>query len=272
MAKNEEAVKQDSAAERRANIIEKIKEFRLLDDDFMSKVFEDNIPATELLIHIIIGKSDLKVQTVQTQYVVKSLQGRSIRMDIHAVDADGKQYNFEIQRADKGAGAKRARYNSGMMDANFLLSGQDTDDLPETYVIFITENDVLKRGLPIYHIDRIVAETGESFGDGAHILYVNAKYRGDSDIGRLMADFNCTNPCEMNYEILAKRVSYFKEDKEGLNIMCRAVEELCNESLIEGFVEACKGFGASIGDTVKRVVQKFELSESIAEEKVKKYW
>ena len=47
------------------------------------------------------------------------------------------------------------------------------DALTETYVIFITENDVLKSGLPIYHIDRIVQETGEPFGDEAHIIYVN---------------------------------------------------------------------------------------------------
>ena len=38
------------------------------------------------------------------------------------------------------------------LDANALLSGNDTEQLPETYVIFITENDVLGRNKPIYHI------------------------------------------------------------------------------------------------------------------------
>lgn len=39
-------------------------------------------------------------------------------------------------------------------------------------MIFITENDVMKAGLPIYHIDRVVRETGKLFEDEEHIIYV----------------------------------------------------------------------------------------------------
>ena len=63
------------------------------------------------------------------------------------------------------------------------------DALTETYVIFITENDVLKSGLPIYHIDRIVQETGEPFGDEAHIIYVNSQIKDETELGKLMYDF-----------------------------------------------------------------------------------
>lgn len=91
--------------------------------------------------------------------------GHSVRLDIHAVDSAEKKYNIEIQREDKGAGSKRARYNSSVMDANSLKSGADFDDLPETYVIFITENDVMGGSEPIYHVDRIVKETGKPFND-----------------------------------------------------------------------------------------------------------
>lgn len=41
-----------------------------------------------------------------------------------------------IQRADTGAGAKRARYNSSLIDVDILPSGFEVDNLPETYVIF----------------------------------------------------------------------------------------------------------------------------------------
>ena len=126
-------------------ILEKIQQFCLLDDDFMTKCFEDNIECTELVLRIIMDKADLKVREARTQYVIKNLQGRSIRLDIDAVDSTGKEYDIEIQRTDKGAGTRRARYNSSLLDANVLLSGEETDKLPETYVIFITENDVLGR-------------------------------------------------------------------------------------------------------------------------------
>ena len=72
-------------------------------------------------------------------------------------------YNIEVQRSDRGASEKRARYNSSLLDANLTDAGDDYDALNETYVIFITENDVLKAGLPIYHVDRTVREIGNVF-------------------------------------------------------------------------------------------------------------
>ena len=89
-------------------------------------------------------------------------------------------YNIEIQRDDKGASVKRARYNSSLIDANITEPGEQYEKLNETYVIFITEHDVLKGGRPIYRIERTVQETGESFGDGTHILYVNAQMKDDT--------------------------------------------------------------------------------------------
>ena len=87
--------------------------------------------------------------------------------------------------------------------------------MAETYVIFITERDVLKAELPIYHINRVLEETGVSFDDGAHIIYVNSQIKNETALGKLMYDFSCTNASNMNYPILAERVRYFKEDEKG---------------------------------------------------------
>ena len=128
------------------------------------------------------------------------------------------------------AGAKRARYHSSLMDADITEPGEKLENLEETYVVFITENDVLGKGLPLYHIDRVIAETGTLFGDEAHILYVNGAYRDDSPVGKLMHDFSCTKPEEMYYKPLEERTRYFKENEEGVGIMCRAMEEVSNEA------------------------------------------
>ena len=45
----------------------------------------------------------------------------------------------------------------------------------------------------------------------SHIIYVNATYRDDSDLGKLMHDFNCSNPDDMNYQVLAQTARYYKE-------------------------------------------------------------
>ena len=89
--------------------------------------------------------------------------------------------------------------------------------MPDSYVIFITENDVMGKNKAVYHIQRYVEidEEKELFDDGSHIVYVNGKYRGNDEIGKLMHDFSCTNPNDMNYEALAKRARYFKENEKG---------------------------------------------------------
>lgn len=106
----------------------------------------------------------MKVAQVHVQHEMKNLQGRSARLDILAVDQENRVYNIEIQRDDRGASVKRVRYNSSLIDANITEPGEQYEKLNETYVIFITEHDVLKGGRPIYRIERTVQETGESFG------------------------------------------------------------------------------------------------------------
>lgn len=65
-------------------------------------------------------------------------------------------------------------------------------------------------------------------------MYVNGAYRGDTPIGRLMHDFSCTDAADMYYGKLAERVRFFKESKEGIQIMCRAMEDMRDQSLREG--------------------------------------
>ena len=45
-----------------------------------------------------------------------------------------------------------------------------------------------------------------------------------------MHDFSCTNPDDMNYEILAKRARYFKQDEKGVATMCKIMEDMRNEA------------------------------------------
>ena len=217
--------------------LQRLRGFRLLDDDFLTKCFEGDTASIELVLQIVLEKPDLKVLDVRTQVFVENLLNRSVRFDILATDSTGAKINVEIQRADKGAGRKRARYNSSMMDATLLKKGDDFDNLSETWVVFITENDVIGKGLPLYPVERCFLGTGERFEDGSHILYVNGAYRGDTPIGKLMHDFSCTNAADMYYTTLADRVRFFKESKEGILIMCKVMEDMRKESLQEGIKE-----------------------------------
>ena len=191
----------------------------------------------EFLLQIILKRADLKVREVHGQYSIKNLQGRSVRLDILAVDEQNRAYNIEVQRSDRGASEKRARYNSSLLDANLTHSGSNYDALNETYIIFITENDVLKAGLPIYHIHRMVEETGTVFNDQSHIIYVNSQIKDETALGKLMHDFFCTDAKDMFYPVLANRVQYFKHDAKGVATMCRAMEEMRKDERIECALE-----------------------------------
>ena len=244
--------------------LQRLRGFRLLDDDFMTKVFED-ISCAELLLQIILNDEGIHVLEAHSQRGIKNLQGRSVKLDILAVDSHNRVFNVEVQRSDKGAGAKRARYNSALIDANITEPGDQYDALNETFVIFITENDVMKEGLPIYHIDRVVRETGKLFKDEAHIIYVNSQIKDETKLGRLMHDFSCTEAKDMYNKVLADRVRYFKVDERGVEIMCREMEIMRNQAHEEGIEKG------RIIQLIKQVcvkMQKFSSAEEVANDLV----
>ena len=240
--------------------LQRLRGFRLLDDDFLTKCFEGEPKYIQLVLQIVLNMPDLCVTDVRTQVFVENLLNRSVRLDVLATDSNGRKMNVEIQRSDKGAGRKRARYNSSMMDANLLRKGEDFDELPETYVIFITEHDVIGKGQPLYSVERYISGVGEKFDDGSHILYVNGAYRDETPIGKLMHDFSCTDPANMYYSLLADRVRFFKESKEGVAIMCRVMEDMRNQSLQEGLKQGAR---ENMKATAKRmlVAGKYSLEE-----------
>ena len=210
-----------------------IKNFTLMSDIFMRNVFKKR-ECLEYVLQVIMEKQDLYVidQVIQKDY--KNLQGRSAVMDCVARDSTGKQFDVEIQQDNEGASPKRARYHSGLMDMNTLNPGQDFEELPESYVIFITRDDILGYGLPIYHIDRQIKELNEAFQDEAHIIYVNSRKQDDTELGKLMHDLHCKKADEMHSPILAKRVYELKETQKGVELMCHEMEKIYSEGMESG--------------------------------------
>ena len=210
-----------------------IKNFTLMSDIFMRNVFKQR-ECLEYVLQVIMEKQDLKVieQIIQKDY--KNLQGRSAIMDCVARDSEGKQFDVEIQQDNEGASPKRARYHSGLMDMNTLNPGQDFDELPESYVIFITRDDILGYGFPIYQIDRHIKEADDSFQDEAHIIYVNSRKQEDTELGRLMHDLHCKNADEMHSPVLAKRVHELKDTQKGVELMCHEMEKIYSEGMESG--------------------------------------
>ena len=237
-----------------------IERMRLMDDDFMSKCLENAPECIELMLQIILGKKDLKVIKSQTEYPIKSLQGRGVRFDVFARDSEGKEYDIEIQRANKGAEPKRARYNSALMDANALKSSDDFGKLRDTYVIFITENDVMGDGQDAYSYLRIEERSGKRLGDGTHIIYVNGATQSATEIGKLVHDLLCRDTAKMYFDVLRKRVGDFKKTEEGRRTMCETMEKIKAEGKRETMLATAKRLLANGKLMLKEIAQCTGLS------------
>lgn len=232
MAK-EENVKTEALEARYERYKGILKNLTIMSDVFMRNVFKKR-ECTEYVLQVIMRKKELRIieQVLQKDY--KNLQGRSAVLDCVARDSDGKQMDVEIQQDNEGASPKRARYHSGLIDMNTLNPGQNFDELPESYVIFITKDDALDYGLPIYHVNRKIEEVGENFKDEAHIIYVNSKKQDDTELGRLMHDLHCKNAGDMHSKILADWVRELKETQKGVEFMCREMEQIYSEGIESG--------------------------------------
>lgn len=151
-----------------------------------------------------------------------------------------------------------------MIDANTLLAGEDFAALPETYVIFITERDVLKLGEPIYFIERVIVGKDKLFNDEAHIVYVNNSIQDDTPLGRLMHDFSCADPDKMSYKIFADKIGEQKRNKEKVKKLAGVMEELVNKELA-GVMEEL--VNEKLFNTAKKMIKRGKMTlEEIAED------
>ena len=262
--------------EQRVKHYEQIQKATLMQDIYASKFFKGRTKEIQVVLRIILEKDDLIVLKCNTQEEAKNIFGKTGRFDILAQDSKHKYYNIEIQQKNDGAKPKRARYYSSEIDENLLQTGEDYDKLVETYVIFITKQDVFADNLPIYHFDRRAAETQKLLEDGAHIIYVNGAIEDDTPLGRLMQDFHANKPERMHYKELAERARYLKVEKEGTAEMSEEYEELIDkgrkegeqkerESGIKTLLETMRELNATPDVILAKLMEKYHLTQEQAE-------
>ena len=221
-----------------------IASLTLMDDLFMQVVLEEQA-CTEYILQTILDKSSLKLKEQRLQKRLPNLHGRALVLDCLCTDEKGLLYNIEVQNSSAGAIPKRARYHAALMDTHTLKKGEKFSKLPESYVIFITDKDVLGEGEQLYQIERVIRKSGNLFKDGSHILYFNTARQDDNALGKLAKDLKEANPKEIQSEVLSHRVASLKEgkiDQEGekkMNVLLekyrkKAVEEGIEKGLAQG--------------------------------------
>ena len=219
-------------------VLKKIQSLRLIDDEMMTVVFSGDTKTTEFLLKILLNRDDLKVKKSMTQLEKHNLFGKSVKLDIVAEDVYKQEYNIEIQRAKNGAGFRRIRYHQAMLDNHTLQKSDDPETLPNLYIIFILEHDLLGKGDALYRVVKhfdVQDSDGKylKYDDGCNIMYVNGDYRGNDPLGKLMHDFSTPNADEMYYDELAEKIRYHKQDSKGVQMASEIVEEYGDERAAE---------------------------------------
>ena len=145
--------------------------------------------------------------------------------DVLCQDSSGDYFNIEVQKKNDDDHQKRVRFNRSNIDTAFVESGIKYEQLPDVYLIFLTKFDIFREKHTIYHMERVIKETGTVVENGTHEIYVNTAIDDGTEIAKLMQYFKKSAGVHQKFQKLSKRVQYFKESQKGVTEMCELVEE-----------------------------------------------
>jgi predicted transposase/invertase (TIGR01784 family) len=214
-----------------------VSKLNVIDDIFFQKMADDKEVCEEML-QIILKNPKLKVVESQTQRYLRNMGTHSVILDLLCQDEKGNYFNVEVQKADDDNHQKRVRFNHSNIDTIFVERGIKYKDLPDVYIIFISKFAPFGEEKTIYHINRVIQETGTVVDNGVHEIYVNTAIVDDSDISELMQYFKKSTGENPKFKKLSNRVHYFKETQEGVQIMCELVENYAKDYAKE-YVKEC---------------------------------
>ena len=121
----------------------------------------------------------------------------------------------------------------------------------------------------IYHIDSVIRETGDVVDNGLHEVYINTTIDDGTVLAEMMKYFVDSQGINQKFPKLSERTMYFKESKEGVNIMSTLLEDYIKEAAKEANVEMGKEMlreGINLKSVIKILQKKLNISEKEAEE------
>ena len=199
-------------------------------DDLMFCKMAEHKEFCEEILRVILEDEGLTVIEAIPQWQGKNLSGRSVVLDAKCVTGDGRQINIEVQKADDDNHLKRARYNASILTTNIAKTGKKFEFIPDVCIVFISKFDMFDGGLPLYHIDKVVRETGQVIDNGLTEIFVNTVNYDGSKPARLMKLFT-DNDAYSNDEfpITSELKSRLKSSEGGSRTMNEILEKLISD-------------------------------------------
>ena len=204
-------------------------------DDLMFSKMAESKEFCEEILRVILEDDGLIVTENIPQCKVENLHGRSIIMDAKCVTGDGRHINIEVQKADNDDHLRRVRYNGSILTTNITETGTKFEFVPDVCVIFISAFDMFKSGLPLYHVKKVVMETGQIVEDGLTEIYANALIDNGSKFSKLMKVFTENDTYNTDeFPVTSKIKAGFKLDEGGAIKMDETLQRWKEEWISEG--------------------------------------
>ena len=195
--------------------IARVREFRLIDDVFF-EVFVEDKEACQEILQVILGEDELTVFDVVVQSSKRNIYGRSVRLDALCTLGNGKKCNIEVQRADDDDHFRRVRFNASSITVKDSDVGERFERILDLYMVYISEHYFIGGAHTIYHVDKVIRETGELVDDGLYEVYVNTKIKDGSKVSDLMECFIQREIVDhKEFPAISKRVRELKTTEGG---------------------------------------------------------
>ena len=131
-----------------------------------------------------------RVEVSKEKSILYHPEYKGVRLDVYAKDEQGTHYDIEMQALEKSSIVKRSRYYHSQMDMEFLLSGEDYDKLPSSYVIFICDFDPFQEKRYCYTFENVCLENHElRLEDGCKTIFLSTKGENDKEISKSLMKF-----------------------------------------------------------------------------------
>ena len=204
-------------------------------DDLMFSKMAESREFCEEILRVILDDDELIVTENIPQCKLENLQGRSIIMDAKCVTGDGRHINIEVQKADNDDHLRRVRYNGSVLTTNITETGTKFEFVPDVCIIFISAFDMFKSGLPLYHVKKVVMETGQVVEDGLTEIYANAVIDNGSKFSKLMKVFTENDTYNTDeFPVTSEIKARFKLDEGGAVKMDETLQRWKEEWISEG--------------------------------------
>lgn len=203
--------------------LERVKDFRPIDDVFF-EVLAQNPCVCQEILRVILEDERLIVEQVIVQSDERNLYGRSVRLDALCIMGDRTKCNIEVQRSDNDNHLRRARFNAASITVKESNPGIKFEDVIELYIVYISEFDFLRGNKTIYHVEKVLRETGKVVDDGLHEIFVNTAVDDGTDIAALMSCFTKKEVKHPKFPVLSSEVTRLKETEGGAKAVCEVMQ------------------------------------------------